>query len=1132
MSTQSFNGLCEAMHNKSITRGWDAIVTMNRAKVNRLLEQQYINRFGMDGFLHKISSDESIDGYAVLELDGVILSQPRLSFENADLSNSKARLTFDVEAGTVNRRFAGQDALSRITSSFVVTPQQGFQVYADIDLLMATGLVEEDEEGQWQVIIDLGKAYDFSSNLVEEPLEQEALGKLFHKVYASYPPAMRTYKLGMLNFDADDLLVPREFVIRTQKAPQDNALLSEDGEGGAVVLFVRTRNNPSNGSTPSQGDDFPFLIPDDRDPDTQQGIYDGSVVLASRVVFHWFFEPYLMEAVGTDLRFERESPSHELARSLRAVAGGVTLPNFEHKHLYSEGVTISAAVSNNGPFKMGYSNEDPSKALRLSANRNFRFSCDWSGRQPVSLWFRQLYLLGIGDRNYGYTGYGLPTVAFEMDSVVDAQTNVVTFERAAGARFEVDGDWMPPDYGDNTPIWIFDRLKEELSKATAALLGGLQKMQLPAINLFHINHLLFPQENALLLTKAALPGDLFLAGHIDPTKISATLEPQFGRVRIGEQLKFELKTNGEPITDVTWRARAVDGSRAMGDIGDDGTFTAPTAEMMDDLTVRNVVTVSYKNAETGDERFVSAMVTVVADPMSVTPSMLTIDMESRKPVSLKATSLTEEALKWTLRGLGELTYTGDKATYIPPATIGESLLPVEIEVEGLDSGNRVLATILLLKGTFGLNVEPALHPGLPAKAQTQLRVKEDEGADVVWSMVTNEGRVDPVTGAFTAPDEIRSPYAVIRATIGTGSLAHKGYSLIRLSNYARQSKWRELDFFRLTTNSLYPMVIRNGLQQVAVIVEVRPKDVDGEEVDVSDAELASIQLVTESWAPINLLGKAGVPPKPETGEAWDPWGYTDWRNEFEQYQGTAKDILPTTSARSPNGRSRTFYVQTRADVKLKIAAYMRGDNQLPYYTNKNGGSVIDKRLIEITPDKLPDFSNAAYTMERKRVLGQENNDADLNTIDYYYLGLTNQGRTIDFRTIDFKLMKGIVQWESQQFEEDVCSFTGFAQAGSRELNFDQNLYLRMPNPAAPGPGEVDKRVRPDKTVISGYECPPGKFLISLHRCQYWKFDPGAKPDYTDGLNLIIYDKFGNEHRVKVDFKSTTDRNQLVAVKQS
>ena len=96
------------------------------------------------------------------------------------------------------------------------------------------------------------------------------------------------------------------------------------------------------------------------------------------------------------------------------------------------------------------------------------------------------------------------------------------------------------------------------------------------------------------------------------------------------------------------------------------------------------------------------------------------------------------------------------------------------------SGNKVFATIILLNSAFTLPVAPALHPGLPAKAVTQLRVdNEEDNSDVVWSMVTKEGRIDPVTGAYTAPDEIRSPYAVILAATGTSPRAHRGYKAIQ-----------------------------------------------------------------------------------------------------------------------------------------------------------------------------------------------------------------------------------------------------------------------------------------------------------------------------------------------------------------
>jgi hypothetical protein len=604
------------------------------------------------------------------------------------------------------------------------------------------------------------------------------------------------------------------------------------------------------------------------------------------------------------------------------------------------------------------------------------------------------------------------------------------------------------------------------------------------------------------------------------------LEPLFGRVKTGDTLKFDVKQLALRSSDIKWSVRGIDGSRASGEISDDGTFTAPDAGLMDGLAVRNVVTASYRDADTGEERTASALVVVVVEPMTVTPSMLTIDVNDAPAVTLKATVLKDEALRWTLRGPGELRDTGYDATYTPPPTIGESLLPIEIEVEGLTSGNRVIASVILLKGTFILPVEPGFHPGLPAKAMTQLRVDNEdiEPDQVVWRVVAGEGEVDPVTGAFTAPENINLPYTVVQATIGSGALAHKGYSIIHLSDYDRETRWTRLDFFRLTTDFLSTKVLANGMQQVGVTVEVRPNNVGDHEVDISDEELDSIQLVTENWVPLKQVGKDGVPPAPENPDApWDPWGYSNTRNPYRAYQGQKSELSVVETGRSQNGRSRTFYVQTRANTKLKIAAYLRGDNGLPYYSNEAGGSVADKRLIEITPEPAPNFVGSVLKMKSIRAVHQ----SEMSTIDYYYLELNYNNALVRFKTIEFPAAKSIVQWESRQFDEDICSFTGYALENSSVLNFDPLLYARMPNVPAPEEGEVDKRVRPDKTVIPGRECPEGQLLISLHRTQYWNFDIGCEPDYTEGLNLPVLDIDGNRHLVKVNFRTPTDRNTLV-----
>ncbi|NNA18993.1 hypothetical protein HBN82_24445 [Pseudomonas lundensis] len=75
MANYSLAELSQNMLGKSVTLGWDAVVFMNRSKVNSLLEQQYIARFKKPSFLKTINAEVAMtpDGMEVLELGGVNL---------------------------------------------------------------------------------------------------------------------------------------------------------------------------------------------------------------------------------------------------------------------------------------------------------------------------------------------------------------------------------------------------------------------------------------------------------------------------------------------------------------------------------------------------------------------------------------------------------------------------------------------------------------------------------------------------------------------------------------------------------------------------------------------------------------------------------------------------------------------------------------------------------------------------------------------------------------------------------------------------------------------------------------------------------------------------------------------------
>jgi hypothetical protein len=835
-----------------------------------------------------------------------------------------------------------------------------------------------------------------------------------------------------------------------------------------------------------------------------------------------------METIATNLRLEREVSSNDVARSLRAVAGGFTLPDFENKHLWENSLDrISTAVRNDGPFTIGFSNRVAGSALRFSINENRLFECSWNGNQSIPLWFHDRRVFGIGDSNYGYSGTARPVLSVKLKPTINTAEDTVSFERV-DYSYSFTGEWVPPDYDVGlTPRWIFDGVGEKLTKEVSQHMEQFKTMVLPGINLFHLNHLLFPEQNALLLTEAALPGDLFLAGHIDPKQTAFTLEPLFSRVKAGRTLQLQVRHLALRNRSITWSARNIDGAQVPETISQTGLFTAPDLAQIKGLAERYIVTASY-TADDGTLREASALIAVVVESLTVTPSIATLEFSEAKPITLRAISLDAGPLTWTLReNFGELLPDGNNAIYKLPETAPEQPAGlVVIDVEDRATGEKTSASILWLQKTFILPVQPGYHPGLPARASTQLRVADRDinPDDVTWEVLAGEGWVSD-SGLYTAPDVLQSPYEVVQATYGRGPLAHRGYGIIHLSSFARESKWTELSYIKLTSDSLSDTVYANGLQQVKINVSVRPKDVGSDEVDVSDEEMASIQLLSMDengdWQPLNRVGKSGVP----EGEAW---GYGVDANDYNPYPAGPDDSASIPGALGV--RSTPFYFQSRAIGTLQIAASLRGDDGLIHRSNAVGDPADPERTFTARTVPPVDFASMVYTFTIERVEGTDDgddnddgendgNDKDLTTVDYYLLQLALYDDLIPIKHVEFEAAKSMVQWESRQFDEDVCSFTGYAFAQSSVLNFDPLLYARMP-----------ESIRPAKEVARGKECPPGQFLISLHRCEYWPFDLGCEPDYTTGLTLIIHDVNGNRHRVRINFKTPGNRNDLTAIK--
>ena len=1130
--------LTQRMSGKSITLGWDAVVFMNRAKVNSLLEQQYITRFNRDSFMKQITGAVNMtpDGQEILELSGLILSQPRLSFETASLRNSRVTATMDIVSGSVSYvRKGSNEVPGSVLYSYKVTANQGCTLTMDINLAESQGTVNE----QGKVIVDIAEGYNCRCNLVNEEKAQEKLGLFFNALYKEQNADDRVYELGMLDLRDVDLLAPRSFIIRTM-ATEPGALRDSDDYGeGAVVLMVRTKGNPEEGDEPSEGK-LDYLIPNDVDPATGNAKYSGAVVLASRAVFDWYFQYPIQNMLGQGTIFERANESNEVARSLKAVSGSLPLPSYHHRWYDSAGRTEE--VASVGKHQLDFFNIVSDKALKILPSPDAALSISWySGIQ------KKPFQVHIWDFLAGHSYYDSDTeveadVNIVFDPVVDPSTNKLLFKvRDLKADFSFDYQAVFLSYSDyEFQLGLLTKyapsVENELlsHKTFFQNASQFQSFGIPEINALAISNLFFPEKNALQLTDARLPGDLLMLGQIAPKETTFTLSPLLPVIKAGDSINFDIVQLTRRASEVSWTVRSVDGVRALGTI-DNGTYTAPAVQLLNGSASRNVVTATYLDEVTGKEVTASALVTVVMAGVVVTPAITLIDMAKPESVKLKASTLGSGSLKWSLRdNIGSLLVDGSEATYTPPTTElpDGTFQAVLFDVEDTITGDKTVATVLLRHGTYSLDISPALHPGLRPADSALLKVSGDvEPGMYKWEVVAGEGEVDPATGIFTAPPVISLPYSVVKISAEGDFFDHYGYSVIHLSEHARQSKWFKLDVFEFEVTEMPPTVYANGLQQAKVVVRVRPVDVDEKEVMLSDAELASLCLVTaDQKIPLPQVGVGGV-------SKGDKWHYTEQADErYDPYPraGLTSPVAPKNNS-TQGVQVKEFYVQCHKIEDLRIAAMLYSDSYKPFYTNPGtDDGEANRKVIHLIAKEPPQggtvggvvltFGNPGMPNEwPTRVEGGENED-DLSTLDYYYLKLKIHDVQKKIKRVEFAGNTSMVKWESNTTLEDVHSLTGYAfgdqkdEQGDTILHVDEILLRR-----------INGQVQPPKlTVDRGNPVPDGEVLFSVQRREYWQFDRYTNADFERALDVSVYDNYGNKHSILISFDGT-NRNRLKIV---
>jgi len=1095
--------LLQTMKGRANTLGWGAIVSFNRTKVNHLLAQQHIARFTTESFLPAIRGKISLEGNETVELSGLILSEPRLSFENASLSDAMARLHMDIVGGTVTHLDEPPGSPSRAISSFNISEQHGYWLEADIELRKVVGTINKKSE----VVLNLSEATEFTSNLIESGISETLIGDFFQTQFDALPVEQQIYSLGILDLNEDDLLAPKDFYILTQAAPGGKDIKADTYGDGAVVLFVRTKNNLYNGILPEDDSGMPFFIPDDKIPGEDRSMYSGSLLLSRQAMFHWYIAPYISTHIGRGLSFEVKDDSEATGEyKLLATSGGFAVEPIDitwydwpdHYHFIRENLSFSfrgvlfITITPDYRLALKWQNSVTEKFLFWDDVKNW-----WDERKHVDVRF-----------NY--------SLNMLFDNILSSEENTLRFVQSPESTLTSEVTIIG---GGGTHWPLLEKAKGELDLRLKMLLDTFKTIDIPEINFFAINHLLFPENNALILKEAYLPGDLALFGEIDPGLSSFSLKPLYTTVQTGAVLQFEtveLRYRAR-AADITWNVRDIDGSRSKGDITQDGVYTAPSLGQLEDKTTRNIVTATYTDPDTQQKVTASAMVVIVASSMAMAPAMHAIDLRySPAPFMFRVSSLTDSPITWTPLpdGLGTLTGTGQQATYMPPTLPPDGIFnPVTVEAVDTVTQQKCTGIVLLVNGVMPVDVQPAFHPGLAPLASLTLSNSSTSNApqSLAWNVEVGDGSVDTTSGTFTAPEEITFPYSVVRCRDPGEFGTQSGYGVIHLSEVAPRAQWVKVVDFKIEEQSGSASLFANGLAQVMLKVSVQPLDENGQEVDLTASEKASLRLIfKDSLNDLPYVGESGIP---DDAPADKQWAANKSDNGYRYYPPAAPAPL------AANDNSVILYIQTRGTTPQLIAAALTRADYAEFNSTQDGGSEEKDNIIKITPVVPPSYTldNFEFT-KLPRVEGGDDDDYELNTTDYYTLRLKDGQQFVDFLSFEFEGHSSMVQWESRQYEEEMGSYTGFALSGSNTLQFETVVIQTIP-----------LEFRPASTLLGGITVPQGGILLSLHRRMNFAYNNLIQSEFAKPVRLKLIDEFGNSHRITVQFKSPTNRNELTIV---
>jgi hypothetical protein len=758
-SPNASDELISWLDEKPQTYGWGAILAYDRQKANKMLKQEYLSRFNSDSILLPFSLNVE-GGAETKKLNGYEFDAPLMSFENYtdDDINDEPRcvLRLPIIAGS----YMTVAAKGIVTSISVLDPLDGQVLTMRMDL--KTGLVNQKN----QVMFNIQEGTDFSVDVNNNALDQLDVGKVIKAFFVEQvPDDKKVWALSQIDTSKNQYLKPA--IVKLEARKREGTAEIADGE---LIICVGMAGDPAGTTLPA---DYKYLT----------GVNSAVIILGQKTLldkvvrqqilkFHSLAQTQLVET-GDTTRLDVISGSRDSQAkhyTYKSESADVILP-----------VTLSYQVLN-------FASAGNDIGLRVDVSAG-ALRCLWQGSNVVSA------TAGFGDQ-WGSNWEGTIDQSWLGCATV-------------GYKVKEDGSGLVASGVVSTPVnWSRDIICTNIPAATKSFSNVFNNLclpykneylpelndtvmtetfnnisELPELNTFVLESILFKNEDTVSLSSCAMPNDLVMFGDVGPTSKAFEITPMEAVILQGKAQQFTLVPAG--ADGVTWSVESASGAHDfIGNIDTHtGLYTASDLSGYQGNQVRVRIIATYANYQT------YALVSVLKKTITVNP-LATVKIIGEEPsdrdkVTLSANSADGIAPTWRLKVTGNqgtlASTTGFTNVYTPrPYDEVEADYVVD-EIILTDSAGTEHSAVVVVN--HAVRVSSAMTEGSSTETTVQLQCKvgkDDLTTSTTFNVLLDGSGTISDTGLYTQGQEGTHPFALVNCSTSYFGVDAISYILIPL----------------------------------------------------------------------------------------------------------------------------------------------------------------------------------------------------------------------------------------------------------------------------------------------------------------------------------------------------------------